>query len=172
MTGRALTPRRQRSASNRARPDPAPRTLKDATLLDPASRAPFSRRIGRRGRCRSIVRARPGWSGPPLLRVVRHAQETGHCRTIVLRMEGRRAVFEGPRSGPSYKHNPYGADPVSNAPEYEKAARRRLFVTHLSGWENWSGRRDSNPRPQPWQGWGIRISHVFLSFRVFSKPLI
>src|SRR2546427_618867 len=20
-------------------------------------------------------------------------------------------------------------------------------------WEIWSGRRDSNPRPQPWQGW-------------------
>jgi hypothetical protein len=33
----------------------------------------------------------------------------------------------------------------------------------------WSGRRDSNPRPQPWQGWGRIISGLFPWFPEFDS---
>jgi hypothetical protein len=44
-------------------------------------------------------------------------------------------------------------------PETAKAARRRP-LSHSFGWENWSGRRDSNPRPQPWQGCALPLSYT------------
>ncbi len=42
----------------------------------------------------------------------------------------------------------------------DEAARRRLIVSLTFGWENWSGRRDSNPRPQPWQGCALPLSYT------------
>jgi len=31
-------------------------------------------------------------------------------------------------------------------------------------WDFWSGRRDSNPRLQPWQGCRVPLSLIFVSF--------
>src|SRR4051812_15950033 len=33
-------------------------------------------------------------------------------------------------------------------------------VLLLSIWKDWSGRRDSNPRPQPWQGCALPLSYA------------
>ncbi len=35
----------------------------------------------------------------------------------------------------------------------------RQLVLKLGGSENWSGRRDSNSRPSPWQGDALPLSH-------------
>ncbi|EGE57262.1 hypothetical protein RHECNPAF_4460032 [Rhizobium etli CNPAF512] len=34
------------------------------------------------------------------------------------------------------------------------------FISSALHWENWSGRRDSNPRPQPWQGCALPLSYT------------
>jgi hypothetical protein len=41
---------------------------------------------------------------------------------------------------------------------------RREFV-HARERTNWSGRRDSNPRPQPWQGCALPLSYTRILFR-------
>ena len=42
----------------------------------------------------------------------------------------------------------------------QKAARQRWLQSVSACWENWSGRWDSNPRPQPWQGCALPLSYT------------
>ena len=41
----------------------------------------------------------------------------------------------------------------------EKAARRRPSLRQKPKAKNWSGKRDLNPRPQPWQGCALPLSY-------------
>ena len=43
--------------------------------------------------------------------------------------------------------------------ETTRAARRQP-LSRSKDWMNWSGRRDSNPRPQPWQGCALPLSYT------------
>src|SRR5665647_810399 len=45
-------------------------------------------------------------------------------------------------------------------PENEKPALQRAFVRLCHFEEIWSGRRDSNPRPRPWQGRALPLSYT------------
>src|ERR1700689_1737239 len=42
----------------------------------------------------------------------------------------------------------------------KKAAFAAIFIRHYDIWLFWSGRRDSNPRPQPWQGCALPLSYA------------
>src|ERR1700689_4586040 len=42
----------------------------------------------------------------------------------------------------------------------KKAAFAAIFISHYDIWLFWSGRRDSNPRPQPWQGCALPLSYA------------
>ena len=45
-------------------------------------------------------------------------------------------------------------------PTRRKKPPNLVAVTCCFGWEIWSGRRDSNPRPQPWQGCALPLSYT------------
>ena len=45
-------------------------------------------------------------------------------------------------------------------PSRRKMPPNLVAVTCCFGWEIWSGRRDSNPRPQPWQGCALPLSYT------------
>src|SRR5690606_11201634 len=44
-------------------------------------------------------------------------------------------------------------------------------VSYQSKLTDWSGRRDSNPRPQPWQGCALPLSYT-RSRQSFQKPFV
>jgi hypothetical protein len=44
--------------------------------------------------------------------------------------------------------------------ENESPLTQRAFVKHCQFWKIWSGRRDSNPRPRPWQGRALPLSYT------------
>src|SRR5580704_684256 len=46
-----------------------------------------------------------------------------------------------------------------------KTKKRQRTLQH--GRRNWSGRRDSNPRPQPWQGCALPLSYTRITPRLF-----
>ena len=52
--------------------------------------------------------------------------------------------------------------PAKRAGAQQRAPR---FATICFGWEIWSGRRDSNPRPQPWQGCALPLSYTRIHAR-------
>ena len=50
---------------------------------------------------------------------------------------------------------------MDTTPQKTKAALRRPFRNSSDfSWIFWSGRRDSNPRPQPWQGCALPLSYT------------
>src|SRR3954452_14507379 len=51
-------------------------------------------------------------------------------------------------------------------PENAKAPENRGF----GNFENWSGRRDSNPRPQPWQGCALPLSYARSALTPKPRP--
>ena len=76
--------------------------------------------------------------------------------------DGRAPIRPAPRSGPirrSRRRSPHGTvRHVCGTPTVRMAARDQV-VRSDTGFL-WSGRRDSNPRPPPWQGGALPLSHV------------
>jgi hypothetical protein len=49
---------------------------------------------------------------------------------------------------------------IEQAPSVRKARPLQATASNLVGKAKWSGRRDSNPRPQPWQGCALPLSYT------------
>src|SRR5206468_3976807 len=50
--------------------------------------------------------------------------------------------------------------PAGNESVARRFAGARQFRNASAIFRNWSGRRDSNPRPQPWQGCALPLSYA------------
>ena len=60
---------------------------------------------------------------------------------------------------------------VDTTPQTTRAASRRPLRNSVDfAWRNWSGRRDSNPRPQPWQGCALPLSYTRIRLRRGVAP--
>ena len=113
---------------------------------------------------------------PPVYPAASRAPAGCSCR-LLLSVGGSRGVFvtssaatEQRRAGQGPVHPPAGELTGNKGPETRRAgatmARPFVFavfdrlVTGCLPWEDWSGRRDSNPRPQPWQGCALPLSYA------------
>ncbi len=93
------------------------------------------------------------------------ALKTSRCqeKTFLLSFQkaGNSTIFHGNQCLATKQRHRYFVDQI------HKVIPRKIPLS-----ENWSGRRDSNPRPQPWQGCALPLSYAREPYEHEHKPSI
>ena len=82
------------------------------------------------------------------LPVIKSAPERSRTPNLLIRSQTLYPIELRAHMVPRAGSNPHGGHP----PQDFKSCASACSATPACHIENWSGRRDSNPRPQPWQG--------------------
>ena len=99
------------------------------------------------------------WMAPSALREAWASAEYGNLARINRGFPNTRLDPFGPRRGTVFVSDPLlrGARFLKLAPLINETLASQRLLTKA---RNWSGRRDSNSRPQPWQGCALPLSYA------------
>ena len=97
------------------------------------------------------------------------ARRSSEPRRAAARLKRSRRPRVGRESGPGRANARRSGKPKTNAGTRQRKSRlAAAFRFSLGRRRKWSGRRDSNPRPQPWQGCALPLSYTRV--RVAASP--